>query len=369
MLLLIVSVLAAMPAVLLAWNLSLLRRSQTGVGTAQGRVSVLIPARNEGRNIEAAIESVLMADPGELELIVLDDHSSDDTAARVGRIAARDARVRLVAGSDLPDGLCGKPFACAQLAASATGETLVFMDADVRLTPSGLRDLLAALTGSEAVMVSGIPHQITLTLGEKLIVPLMHFVMFAYLPIAFMRRMASPSLGAACGQLLAVRLSAYQHAGGHLAVAGRVHDGIALARRLREAGYLTDLIDLDRAASCRMYSCAGDVLRGFAKNAHEGLGSPRGIVPWTVILLGGQLGPLLALPFVWAVPLDRVLMLGALGIVFAGRAALSWRFRQSWLGTLLHPFGVLVLVGIQWYALVQRLRGRPVAWKGRKISA
>jgi len=206
-----------------------------------------------------------------------------------------------------------------------------------------------------------------LTLAEKLIVPLMHFIMFAFLPMAFMCRRSSPAFGAACGQLMAVRRAAYEQAGGHRAIADGVHDGIALARQWRLAGFLTDIVDLEHAANCRMYTNAGEVLHGFAKNAHEGLGSPRGLLPWTLILLGGQLGPLLVLPFVWNELPGRALMLGTLAIVFGGRAALTIRFRQSWLGALLHPIEIAVLVGIQWYALLQRLRGHPLAWKGRSV--
>lgn len=360
---LVMLALAVVPAGMIAWNLAILRRPCRGPSSERS-VSVLIPARNEERNIRAALESVLTNRDAGLEVLVLDDHSTDATAAIVREVATRDQRVRLIAGNELPAGCCGKPFACMQLAARATGEVLLFMDADVRLGPTAIREIAAGLDRSEAAMVSGIPRQETRTLGELLIVPLIHFVMFAYLPMALMRRSLRVSLGAACGQLYAVDRRAYESSGGHAAIADRVHDAIALARRLRKCGYQTDIIDIGDHAICRMYGSWAELVSGFAKNAHEGLGSSRGIVPWTGILIGGHVAPVACLLAAAPGPSDGAIAL-ALVSSLAGRVVLSIRFGQSTLGALLHPVGVAALVCIQWYALIRRISGRPIAWKDR----
>lgn len=359
--------LALVPAVLVVWNLCLLRVPRASAARV-GRVSVLIPARNEADNIAAAIESVLASAAADFELVVLDDHSSDATRDIVTGFVHRDSRVRLLEGRPLPPGFCGKPFACQQLADAARGDILVFLDADVRLAPTALHRLAGTLQASPAALLSGIPRQTTVTWSEKLIVPLMHFVLYGYLPIALMRSSTSPSLGAACGQLVAVKRTAYRESGGHAAIANRWHDGIALARRFRACGFLTDLVDATQIASCRMYVDARGVLEGFAKNAHEGLGSPRGLVPWTAILLLGQVAPIVALPWALASPASALPAIVAATLIVGTRIVLALRFDHARLGVLVHPLGVALLVAIQWYAALRRALRRPIAWKQRILT-
>jgi len=354
---------ALLPLILIVMNLFALRRLPPGRSTSL--VSVLIPARNEAANIDAAIASALASRHDGLEVLVLDDDSDDGTAAAVRRWTERDRRVRLLRGRRHDPRLWGKPQACAELAAAAAGDTLLFMDADVRLEPDGIARIAAALGRSPAALLSGIPGQQTQGLAEKLIVPLIHFVLLGFLPVAAMRRSPRSAYGVACGQLLAVRRDAYVAAGGHRRVAAQIHDGMALARSLREAGYLTDLADFTDIASCRMYRSPSAVISGFAKNAHEGLGSPRGIVPWSLLLFGGQCAWLALLPAALggSVPVWPLALAAASACL--GRLLLDLRFRHPRLGFILHPVGVVALLAIQWYALARRAAGRPVAWKDR----
>lgn len=354
-------VLAALPLVLILLNLPLYRVPAEGPDRAPPRVSVLIPARDEAHNIGAALESVL-ADPNPaLEVIVLDDDSSDDTAAIVTAMAARDPRVRLLHGAALPQGWCGKNFACAQLAAAAGGEWLLFLDADVRIERDAIGRLAAHAEDCGADLLSGVPRQITRTWGEKLVVPLIHFVLLGYLPLALMRRSPNPAFAAAIGQCLIVRRATYQRVGGHDAVRGSIHDAMALARAFRSAGAVTDLADLQSLAAVRMYDSFDAVWYGFAKNAHEGMGAPGAIGIWTTLLLGGHV-----LPFVLLLtPVAGPVVIAACGVSLLGRGLLTLRFRQGLLTWLLHPSGILTIVAIQWYALIARLFHRPVSWKGR----
>ena len=234
-------------------------------------VSVLIPARNEEASIRAAVASVLASVGVECECIVLDDHSEDRTAAIVAELAATDARVRLVTAPPLPQGWSGKQHACFALAGHAKYDLLAFLDADVRLAPDGLARLAAFQVQTNADLVSGFPHQETGTLAEKLVLPLMHFVLLGFLPLWQMRRSVQPSLGAGCGQLFLATRAGYDAAGGHAAVKASFHDGVKLPRAFRAAGRMTDLCDATNIATCRMYNSAGQVWRGQAKNAREGL--------------------------------------------------------------------------------------------------
>lgn len=332
-------------------------------------ISLLIPARNEEPSIAAALEAALASRYVELEVVVLDDHSTDATATIVQQFADRDDRVRLVSAPELPEGWCGKQHACWVLSQQATQDVLVFVDADVRLTPDGLARMAAFLERSGADLVSGIPHQETGTLGEKLVLPLIHFILLGFLPLKRMRASSDPAFAAGCGQLFVARRSSYEKMGGHAAIRTTLHDGLKLPRAFRAAGLRTDLCDATDVATCRMYRGFGELWHGLAKNATEGLGAPRLIVPATLLLFGGQVLPvvLLALSFGQ----------GASLMGFAAAAVVvsclpRWmgvlRFRQSRLGALLHPVGVVILLTIQWYALARRILGRPSGWKGREYA-
>ncbi|HVW00115.1 MAG TPA: glycosyltransferase family 2 protein [Planctomycetaceae bacterium] len=362
--------LSAIPCGVFLRNLRLYRSPGVPApGNSLPAVSVLIPARNEERTIAASVNAALASRGVVVEVIVLDDHSEDGTAACVNRITQQDARVRLLDGPDLPEGWCGKQFACATLAEAARNPVLVFIDADVRITPDGLARLLLFLEESQADLVSGIPRQETGTFLERLLIPLIHFVLLGFLPLRRMRRSSHPSYGAGCGQLFMARRDAYFASGGHAAIRDSLHDGVRLPRAFRNADFRTDLCDATDLASCRMYRNATEVWNGLAKNATEGLGSPGLIVPSTLLLFGGQVLPFVLLGVACLTPAGGLATaLSAVAVVGAGlpRILAAFRYRQSWLGACLHPLGILLLLTVQWHAFFRQRVGRPAAWKGRR---
>lgn len=350
-------VLSLVPAVLFWHNATRFYRPPPDPPGPLPAVSVLIPARNEEAVIAAAVESALASRGVELEVIVLDDHSTDRTAAIVREIAGKDGRARVESAPALPPGWCGKQHACFALSKLANHPLLCFLDADVRLAPDGLARLAAFWQLSGADLVSGIPRQETGTFLEKLVLPLIHFLLLGFLPMGMMRASRHPGFGAGCGQLFLTHRPAYDAVGGHEAVKGSLHDGITLPRAYRRAGRMTDLCDATDLAVCRMYRSAAQVWFGLAKNAREGLAAA--VVPWTLILVGGQVLPFALVPWLgWPALLPVALAYGP-------RFHAAWRFRQSWLGAALHPLGILTLLAIQWYAVVCGWLGRPVGWKGR----
>ena len=359
--------LAAIPALLFLANLRLYRPApRADLGASGPSVSVLIPARDEEESIGPAIESALANRGVALEVIVLDDHSRDRTAAIVEEWSGHDPRVRLIAGPELPPGWCGKQHACAVLAESARHDRLAFLDADVRLGPEALARMIAFLDASGADLVSGVPLQETRGLLERLVLPLIHFVLLGFLPIGRMRADRHPAYAAGCGQLFLVRRAAYELAGGHAAIRGSLHDGITLPRAFRAAGLATDLFDATDLATCRMYRGAGPLWQGLAKNATEGLASPALIGPATLLLLGGQVGPiaLLAASSSLDPPAIGLAIVGTFA-AYLPRLVAARRFRQSWIGALFHPVGILVLLVIQWSAFARSALGHPATWKGR----
>ncbi|MBX7165205.1 MAG: glycosyltransferase [Pirellulales bacterium] len=360
--------LAVVPAMVFLRNLGLYRVPAVIAADVQPRVSVLIPARNEEPSIGAAVESALASRGVVLEVIVLDDHSTDRTAEIVDHIAARDSRVRCVSAPPLPDGWCGKQHACSRLAELAAHDWFVFVDADVRLAPDGLARAVAFVERQGVGLASGIPRQETGTALERLVLPLIHFLLLGYLPLWRMRRSRHPAYAAGCGQLFVTDRVSYRRAGGHAAIRASLHDGITLPRAYRSAGLGTDLFDATPLATCRMYRSAAQVWSGLAKNATEGLAAPGLIAPITVLLVGGQIVPpilLLLGVFGRFDPLTTLVAAAGTVAAYLPRAIGVRRFGQSFWGACAHPLGVALLLAIQWWAFGLWLVGRRTAWKDR----
>ncbi len=367
---LVALILAGMPAWLYRKNLSAYQPPPAPrEGRALPHVSVLIPARNEEQTIESAVSAALASRHVELEILILDDQSEDDTAAVVRRLAERDSRVRLLTALEMPDGWCGKQHACWVLSQRASHELLLFQDADVRLTPDGLARMVAFLEDADIDLVSGIPLQETRTPLERLVIPLIHFVLLGFLPLERMRASGDPAFGAACGQLILVRRSSYNRAGGHAAIRGTLHDGIKLPRAFRAAELKTDLCDATDIARCRMYRNARELWNGFAKNAGEGLGSANLIIPFTLVFVFGQVLPVVLVGVTIGQRSPAILpTMAALACSYYPRLASVARFHQSILGALLHPIGIVAFLAIQWWSLLRRALGWPSWWKGRRCG-
>ncbi|MFW5798486.1 MAG: glycosyltransferase family 2 protein, partial [Planctomycetota bacterium] len=188
---LVVFCLAAVPAMMTLWNLLIFRAPRQAPADRSPAISVLIPARNEQDNIARVVESACASRGVELEVIVLDDHSDDGTAEVVRQLAARHPEVHLRQAPPLPDGFNGKQHACSVLAGLASNDILVFVDADVRLHERALADLAAHMERHGLDLVSGFPRQLTGSLGERLLIGLIHVVLLGFLPIAWMRKKPS----------------------------------------------------------------------------------------------------------------------------------------------------------------------------------
>jgi len=371
----VVLVLAAIPAALFLVNLTVYRRLPAAGGmdpraeSAIFSVSVLIPARNEEGGIREAVRSVLEQEGVDLEVLVLDDQSTDRTAEMVAELQRRDPRLQLHSAPPLPKGWCGKQHACHALAALAKHPIWVFMDADVRLLPGALQRMARFISERRLALVSGVPRQITVTFLERLLLPLIHFVLLGYLPMPFMRLFRSPAFAAGCGQLFVANAQAYRQCGGHAGIRNSLHDGLTLPRHFREAGLRTDLFDATDIATCRMYRSGGEVWRGLGKNATEGLAHPARILPMTLLLFGAQVMPFLLLA-AWSqlAVNDRLGVVAAVMCAWLPRGWAAVRFRQPWDSALLTPVGVSLLLVIQWRALFRSWFGKPAEWKGRSYG-
>jgi glycosyltransferase involved in cell wall biosynthesis len=367
---------AAIPAALFSMNIWFFRRpGREWNKRLLPPVSVLIPARNEELSIAAAIESVLSSRGVDLEIIVLDDGSTDRTAEIVRAAAKANPRVRLETAPPLPEGWTGKQHACWVLAGLAKRDVFCFLDADVRVGREAIYHMVSELNYEtkkepEKALVSGFPRQVTGTWLERLLLPLMQLVLLGFLPLAGERWSGASIFAAGCGQFMMVRREPYFLSGGHSANPATMHDGLLLPKLFRSHGFRTSVYDMTRDAACRMYSSAGGVWRGLAKNATEGMASPGRIPIFTIFLFCGQVLPIPVL--IWAFQRVAVrpfqMAFFSLLMSYGMRFFCAWRYRQNWRGALLHPVGVLALLVLQWYAFLRKLFRRPAVWKERKYQ-
>ena len=335
---------------------------------------VLIPARDEAENIADCMEGWLEQEGVTLRLLVLDDGSTDGTDRIVAEIAARDDRVCLLRGETKPPSWAGKVWACRQLGDAALAEGadwLLFVDADTRARP-GLATVAlhhAQITGAD--MVSTFPYQITGTLSERIVLPMLQFLIVTFLPVRMVWESPFPQLVAACGQFELFASEAYREVGGHASLPGSFHDGLQLARRVKASGRSVRLFDGSDRISCRMYAGSRAVWNGFTRNAYEGLGSLGALVTMTLLQTVVFLAPFLFLLSAvgrWlaggAMPLWGWLCAVQVGLILLIRLLQARRFGH-YESVLLHPLSIAVMVTIQWASFWKTLRKSPVVWKGR----
>jgi hypothetical protein len=319
--------------------------------------------RDEASRVGACL-SALLGQEGirDLEILVLDDGSSDGTADVVRAVAGGDPRVRLLTGRSLPLGWLGKPHACQQLAAAARGSALVFLDADVVLAPHALAATIALLRSSGLDLVCPYPRQLADGLGPRLVQPLLQWSWLTLLPLRVAERSPRPSLAAANGQLLAADRLAYERAGGHGAVRAEVLEDIALLRAVKRAGGRGTVADGTTVATCRMYAGWAELADGYAKSLWSAFGSPAGAAA-----VVGLLGAVYIAPPVGALLGSRAGLVGyAAGV--AGRAMVARRVGgRVWPDSLAHPLSIAAfgwLVARSWR---RRARGQ-LTWKGRALA-
>jgi chlorobactene glucosyltransferase len=247
------------------------RPSLDDVPPADGAlVSVIIPARNESAVIERVVGSVLATGYRRLELIVVDDRSTDDTAARVARLIAGDARARLLAGAPLPEGWYGKPWACLQGARAATGDLLLFTDADTTHGPELLGRAVAALARERADLLTVAPLQRCVTLWERLIMPQIWLLLgLRYHPkrVSHARQERD---AIANGQFILTTREAYQAVGTHEAVRHEVAEDLALAQAYLREGRRIHFAFARRFMETRMYHSLPHLVEGWSKNMYLG---------------------------------------------------------------------------------------------------
>jgi len=342
----------------------------------------LIPARDEAHSIERCVRSLVAQTYEQLEILVLDDHSSDATTAIVQSVidelpVQQRGRLRLLQGKALPSGWGGKNFACHQLAQQASGEYLFFTDADTVHDPKMVASILACMQSREVSLLTAQPTYELSSLGERLVVPLLTFTIMTLLPVALIPVRPEPSLATGNGQLLCFERSAYEHIGGHMSVKNRILEDVLLARALKAAGYRMIFVDAQDLVHCRMYRSFAEVWSGFSKNlfAFYNYALPFALLGLVLNILLFIVPVLLVLSALF-VPLSLIILFlaaSAYVLPVLMRVLLTLRFTHTQRGLmlllcLLHPVSIaleclILLNSIRWH-----YRKEGTMWKGRHYA-
>lgn len=229
-------------------------------------VSILVPARNEEQNIGRCIRSLLAQDYPSFEVLVLDDQSTDGTLAILNQIADSQPNLKILIGSAPPEDQSGKNWACSQLASQAQGDLLLFTDADTVHQPRTLYQIVTALMGEQADLLTGFPRQQVISWMEKFLVPFFTWASLCFIPLWLAYRIRSQTFVVAIGQMMLFRREAYQKIGGHAALGKTIVDDLTLARRIKAAGMRWRVARLSDLISCRMYHEGWEAVQGFTKN-------------------------------------------------------------------------------------------------------
>ncbi|MDT8367758.1 MAG: glycosyltransferase family 2 protein [Longimicrobiales bacterium] len=344
-----------------------------------GRVSVVIPARNEARNIERVMRTVAASDHPDVEILVVDDRSEDATAEIARRVASdlaatSSARIRVIEGAELPEGWLGKPWACAQGGEAATGAYLLFTDADTRHAPDLLRRAVAELeaTGAEVLSLAG--RQLMESFWERVVQPqIFTSMLFRYADLRDPLPPARFRDAVANGQYILFRRDTWEAIGGHAMVRGEVVEDLKLAQHLVRLGHTLLIRMAEDAFATRMYTSLDALVRGWSKNIVLGgmatlpPGPLRRVAPAAIFL--GTLLLWIAPPVILAV----AVVMGAetlaqwsatvVGISLLFWGAVSWRMEVSPLHAFAYPLGAGVGA---WIYLRAWVRGGDVEWKGRR---
>jgi chlorobactene glucosyltransferase len=332
-------------------------------------ISVLIPARNEEENIKKCIVSLTKQDYKNIEILVLDDNSTDDTANIVKKLSKKYSNVKFYKGEHLRKGWLGKSFACHQLSKHARGEYMIFTDADTLHFPDSISSALACLLRYKVDALSVFPMQIMVTMHERMMVPFGNYIILALFPLYLMRKVKNAMFCTAIGQFMMFKSNIYRRIGGHKSIKGKVLEDVKISKHVKKSGYKFMIFDGRSNLYCRMYKSFRDVVRGYSRVLFAAFDYNTFMMSMAIVLIAAVfLGPFIMLPlaviFSWPALVIEVIILQVI-IVLITRVVFAIRFKCKNVDILLHPLAMFYLLFIAVKSILDIKYGDGMKWKGR----
>jgi len=326
-----------------------------------GLISVLIPARNEEKNIINLLVDLQKQQYNNIEILVYDDQSTDKTAEIVKEMSLFDNKIKLLTNNNLPLGWLGKNYACYKLAQLAKGEYFLFLDADVRLDESLIGTTINYIQKSNSKLLTIFPKQITNTLGEKAVVPIMNYILLSLLPLFLVEKSRFSSLAAANGQFMMFEANTYKNIEPHKQMKMEKVEDIKIARLLKTLNKKLSCVLANDDLSCRMYSNYKESINGFSKNLVMFFGNS--IILTFLFWLISSFG------FVFIfLKLPGIYFAASILMVVLTRVFISIASKQNILTNILLHIPQQINFGIILYtSIVNNIKGN-YEWKGRKIK-
>jgi glycosyltransferase involved in cell wall biosynthesis len=323
-------------------------------------VSILIPVRNEEADILNLLQSIHQQDYQNYEVLILDDDSTDATYTICAEFAAAHPRFRVIKGETLPRGWLGKNYACHQLAEQAKGDFFLFIDADEYISNSLINSAVHRMYMQKLGLLSLFTNQQMVTIGEKLVVPLMHYILLNLLPLRLIYLVKNYSVAAASGQFMLFNAQSYRKHQWHEQVKDKVVEDVEIMRMVKADGYNGEALMANGMISCRMYKNYTGAVNGFSKNFLAAFNyNIIGFLVYIVLLIGG--------PMIIMITLDFHLIFFMAALILLTRVMISLSAGQSaWYNIILHPLQMISLTLIAFLA-IQRHLTKTIIWKGRRI--
>ncbi len=323
-------------------------------------ISVLIPARNEEENIGNILNDLINQEYQNIEIIVFDDQSNDRTREITEEFIHRDNRISIISSDGLPDGWLGKNHACHTLSKYSNGSFMLFVDADVHLKRNTIGNAIDMAKRYDLSLISIFPKQEIISLGERITIPNMNYILLSLLPLVFVRTSKFTSLSAANGQFMFFRSDIYKSFEPHSLMRKERVEDISIARHFKRKGLKIACLTGDKNISCRMYTGFGDAVKGFSKNVIAFFGNSffTAVMFWLITTFG-FLPVLFFLPAGWFAAYITAYLLT--------RIMISVSSHQNILYNLIFIIPLQISLGIFIYRAFINRFFKSFEWKGRSI--